>query len=67
MGFADKGTAQNNKILHVLEIHFARKYMPLKKYGNREFPGALWPRFSAPNPGSLGFIPGQGIRSHMLE
>ena len=60
MGFADKGTAQNNKILHVLEIHFARKYMPLKKYGNREFPGGPVAKIQCSQSREPGFHPWSG-------
>ena len=37
------------------------------KKAYRDFMVVQWLRLSAPNPGGLGSIPGQGTRSHMLQ
>ena len=60
MGVADKGTAQSNKISHVLEICFARKDRPLKKCGNREFPGGTVAKIQCSPSRGPGFDPWSG-------
>ena len=49
------------------QIKLKNTILKLRQHDVLALPSVQWPRLSAPNAGSLGLIPGEENRSHMLQ